>query len=376
MRRTNNVGVFGVCSLLVVLVAGAAMAGNLDRKYNAETIADGLDAVRRYVGKKDFESHMNGGVVVVRLDETISQNYSSQQSEVATFLQKACTFETGARYRDDDGRVQLNIGRAEGPYAPGASHIIHVRSATGVQYQQELRPIIEALVDEVSADSKFKLKRRPYDPRSSLGYSKYDYVYNCVGLQSEAKNDDWGYALKLIVSNKFYDTASSRYLSVIITGDALQQGIQSAREDASGADAFLAAQAQKEQQKKADQERLDGENLKREAEISAFRNGLAIGDSTQCGYVIGIRHPMVEVAGDENSRWLPIEKLVPKGTPYVSCPVSDSELDRIASAKQMCEAQKDSCLANCYAQMRTVDISAPSAGQLLCRDSCTKVKCE
>ena len=97
---------------------------------------------------------------------------------------------------------------------------------------------------------------------------------------------------------------------------------------------------------------------------------------SQCGYVIGLRLPMVEIAADVGSRWMPISDLVPEGTRYKSCPMSDRQVSDIKQAREDCEAGKHMCLANCFGQMTTTDLAAPSNAQLLCRGTCEKLQCE
>lgn len=117
---------------------------------------------------------------------------------------------------------------------------------------------------------------------------------------------------------------------------------------------------------KAEQERREQE----------FRANLEIGDKSQCGYVIGMRLPMVEVAVLSGSQWFRVEDLVPAETPHSSCPGGHSRVagdDSQRDSMRICEAQRATCLANCDSQ--TTYVTTPSPVVIHCREQCRRIDC-
>lgn len=365
-------------ALAVVAIPESSFAREFHSRLEPQTIAEGLDLVRREYGKKNFEVYNNGDVVLVRVrDRQSRSSYSPQIAEIGSFLSNACATEYGGRYRDSDGRIQLN----HRVVTTGAAHVVNLKSVEGDAYLQEFRPLIESVVSDVRGESSFELVTKSEDPTLRGGYKKSDIVYTCFNLGGASVDD--GERLKLIVSARYVDQGTGKYVAIVIHGDALKSLIVDARSESTEFAAQYALAKAAEDKRKADAR--EAERQTRAAEKAAeerrqkeFRTNLAIGDNTQCGYVIEIRPPMVEIAVSSGSQWFRVEDLVPAGTSYVSCPEDDLRVvgdGRQDDSGQMCEAERAACLANCDSRMTNTDISTPGWNIILCRERCERIDC-
>ncbi len=354
------------------------VAGEFDRRIEPQTIEEGLELVRREYGKKNFESFHDGDVILVRVRDKQSQrSYSPQVSEIGRLLGNACVTEFGGRYRDTDGRIKLKHNVA----STGAGHVVNLVSVDGDAYLQQFRPLVDAAIVSVQDESEFSLVHKSNDPVLRGGHRRSDRLQTCFRHDREAMDD--GERLKMIISSKYVDEASNRYVALVLHGDALTSMIARVRSENTEFAAEFATAKAAEDKRKADARQAEHQKREREKAEQAlreekFRANLAIGDNTQCGYVIEVRSPMVEVAVSTGSQWFHIEDLVPADTKYSYCP--DDELrstgqgDRVRST-QVCEAERATCLATCDSQMTTTDISAPGWNIVLCRKRCEQITC-
>ncbi len=368
----------GVAFLAVFAGPERSLASEFHSRLDPPTIAEGLELVRREYGKKNYESYYDGDVVLVRVrDKQSRSSYSPQVSEIGRFLSTACATEFGGRYRDSDGRIQLD----HRVVMMGAGHVVNLVSDNGDEYLQEFRPLIESVVSDVQNESGFALATKSDDPTLRGGYKKSDIAHTCFKL--DGASADGGERLKLIVSAKYVDQGTGKYVAIVIHGDVLKSLMAHARSENTEFAAQYASAKAADDKRKADAR--DAARQTRAAEKAAeerrqqeFRANLKIGDSTQCGYVIDIRPPMVEIAVSSGSRWFRVENLVPAGTSYSPCPEHDLRAvgsDRQEDSEQMCEAERLTCLANCDAQMTITDISAPRSNIILCRERCESIDC-
>lgn len=375
-------------ALFVVLGAAAAypsmlVAGELywTKGQEAETIDRALQIIQTEYGRKNYEEHFNGEVVVIRVRQKQSRVASSSETrDIGTFLLHACRSELGISRKNAKGAIVSNpaVGSA------GAYRAIQLTSTNGDSYDQEFSPLVAQVVDKIKVSSVFDLtsKSSANDPVVTGGARQSDIVYVCQRYSNDAV--DSGAQVVLVVSVKYVDRKSDAYAALVIRGQTLERLFEDARiNNVNYASRFAAA-------KEAERKRRDEErNVERQAQATAeeqqrrqaetFRATLAVGDKTQCGYVIGVRLPMVEVATASGDQWFRVEQLVPATSLQLPCPSnegSDSKNGSGTQAKQLCEAERATCLATCDSQMTTTDIAAPRMGIMMCRDRCTRIVCQ
>jgi hypothetical protein len=367
------------CLALLGVMTTPALADRIDQqRYPADSIAKAVEVVRRYVGKKDFESYLDGNLIVLRLNDRTSRSSSSGQRDVSKYFQQACGIEIGYFRREANGRLRSRSREVNASL--GANHLIRLKSVKGDAYDQEIAPLFQSVIDSIKSDSRFDIQIRADDDRLS-GYMRSDIAYHCIHYEPDRDHEDTGPAHRFLLSTKYVDAKKGRRLAVLLKGSAMLDAFQRARVENAESAAILAAQEQADLRRRYERRenqraRLEAEREAREQAIAVFRENLAVGDETQCGYVIGLRRPMVEIAADIGSRWVHVDQLTPKGTAYASCPKSEKQLADQARAAQECAAQRQSCTANCNAQMTTTDISAPRMGLMLCREQCASLSCD
>lgn len=277
---------FPICAAILLFNVSAS-GETAFVEQNSDSIADAVSSIRAKVGDDNVQEFLDGGLVIALTGE-VPTRHSKVQTELAEYLQDSCAIEIGHAVRNEAGKIVPLRGSAVTP-APSRSTSATFVTSFGYEYELEVRSLMDTLLRRMNLfratedESRFVLQLQPYLSFRDEAWARYAGEFNCYGPSNAEEGTEPGLEPKLLVSESYVERRNLTYAVVILTESLLRQ-------------------------------------VAEEFAIPTFRSNLAIGDETQCGYVVGIREPMVEIAADVGSRWLHSKDLVPKGTPKAGCP--------------------------------------------------------